>query len=128
MTFEDITPNGSTKEFTLVVSRVKKSWGNFHKELIVVNGTSPGPSLTVLLGDVVVVTLINHLGDDDTTLHWHGLSMRNSAWMDGIVNITQCPVHNGPNNSTITYTFLPQSAGTYWYHGHFHNQYPDGKC
>lgn len=125
--FEDIVPNGNVFETTLIVSRKTIVWHSFEKQLIVINGTNPGPTLTVTLGDTVVVHVTNQLFDDETTIHWHGLSMRNVPWMDGIVNITQCPVGNGPRNNTITYRFLPQSAGTYWYHGHYHNQYTDGK-
>jgi FtsP/CotA-like multicopper oxidase with cupredoxin domain len=125
--FEDIELSGNSREYTLVVHRVPVTWEGYDKSLIVINGTSPGPILTVTLGDVLVVHLINMLEDDETTLHFHGLSMRNTPWMDGIVNVTQCPVGSSPRNQSITYRMVPQSPGTYWYHGHFHNQYPDGK-
>eukprot|EP01042_Synura_sphagnicola_P007524 gene7524-9635_t len=124
--FEDIELSGNSREYTLVVHRVPVTWEGYDKSLIVINGTSPGPILTVTLGDVLVVHLINMLEDDETTLHFHGLSMRNTPWMDGIVNVTQCPVGSSPRNQSITYRMVPQSPGTYWYHGHFHNQYPDG--
>src|SRR5882724_616734 len=42
------------------------------------NGASPGPTLRVHQGDLVVVHLVNHLSVG-VTIHWHGVAVPNSA-------------------------------------------------
>jgi FtsP/CotA-like multicopper oxidase with cupredoxin domain len=76
------------------------------------NGTSPGPTLQVHQGDLVVVHLINHLSVG-VTIHWHGVAVPNSA--DGVAGVTQDAVKPG---QSYTYRFLTKDAGTYWYHSH----------
>jgi FtsP/CotA-like multicopper oxidase with cupredoxin domain len=76
------------------------------------NGTSPGPTLRVHQGDLVVVHLINHLLVG-VTIHWHGVAVPNSA--DGVAGVTQDAVKPG---QSYTYRFLTKDAGTYWYHSH----------
>jgi len=76
------------------------------------NGTLPGPELRVEQGDLVQVTLINHLSES-TTIHWHGLAVPNAE--DGVAGVTQDAVQPG---ATYTYRFLASQPGTYWYHAH----------
>lgn len=76
------------------------------------NGTSPGPTLRVHQGDLVVVHLVNHL-TVGVTIHWHGVAVPNSA--DGVAGVTQNAVKPG---QTYTYRFLAKDPGTYWYHSH----------
>jgi FtsP/CotA-like multicopper oxidase with cupredoxin domain len=76
------------------------------------NGTSPGPTLRVHQGDLVVVHLVNHLSVG-VTIHWHGVAVPNSA--DGVAGVTQDATRPG---QSYTYRFLAQDPGTYWYHSH----------
>lgn len=76
------------------------------------NGTSPGPTLRVRQGDLVVVHLRNRLSAG-VTIHWHGVAVPNSA--DGVAGVTQNAVKPG---ETYTYRFVAKDAGTYWYHSH----------
>ncbi len=76
------------------------------------NGTSPGPTLRVHQGDLVVVHLVNHLLVG-VTIHWHGVAVPNSA--DGVAGVTQDATKPG---QSYTYRFLAQDPGTYWYHSH----------
>ncbi len=76
------------------------------------NGTSPGPTLRVRQGDLVVVHLVNHL-PFSVTIHWHGVTVPNSA--DGVAGLTQDAVKP---DQTYTYHFLARESGTYWYHSH----------
>ena len=78
-----------------------------------VNGTSPGPELRVTQGDLVEVTLVNEDLEEGTTLHWHGIDVPNA--MDGVAGVTQDAVMPG---ESFTYRFVPDRAGTYWYHAH----------
>ncbi len=76
------------------------------------NGTSPGPTLRVRQGDLVVVHLRNRLSVG-VTIHWHGVAVPNSA--DGVAGVTQDAVKPG---ESYTYRFVAKDAGTYWYHSH----------
>ena len=49
--------------------------------------------IKVCEGDTIVVYLSNHLEDGGAiTLHWHGLHMRGTPFMDGSPMVTQCAV------------------------------------
>lgn len=86
------------------------------------NGTVPGPTLHVNVGDKVRVVLHNQL-PESTVIHWHGLDVPND--MDGVSDITQAPVTPG---STYTYSFTPHEPMVGWYHSHHDGtkQVPDG--
>jgi multicopper oxidase len=75
-------------------------------------GQVPGPEIRVRKGDVVQATLGNHL-PAQTTVHWHGIAIRNN--MDGVPMMTQAPV---PAGGGFTYQFTAGDPGTYWYHPH----------
>lgn len=76
------------------------------------NGTVPGPTLHATVGDLIDVSLHNHL-PEGTTIHWHGIELPNGQ--DGVGGLTQDPV---PPGSSAHYAFVATTAGTYWYHSH----------
>ena len=62
--------------------------------------------------------------DEATSIHWHGLHMKNNNWMDGVPGITQCNI--APHTS-FTYSFtVNQAPGTHWWHSHTDAQFADG--
>jgi FtsP/CotA-like multicopper oxidase with cupredoxin domain len=75
------------------------------------NGQSPS-SLRVHQGDLVVVTVVNHLSFG-ISIHWHGINSFNMA--DGVAGVTQDAIKPG---QTYVYRFIPPDAGTYWFHAH----------
>ena len=75
-------------------------------------GTVPGPLIRAKAGDLVRVSLVNDL-PADTTIHWHGIALRNAA--DGVPGMTQDPVRPG---ATYSYEFVVPQPGTYFYHPH----------
>jgi FtsP/CotA-like multicopper oxidase with cupredoxin domain len=75
-------------------------------------GQIPGPEIRVRKGQVVQTLLVNQL-PAETTVHWHGVAIRND--MDGVPGMTQAPVAAGRE---FTYRFAVAEAGTYWYHPH----------
>ncbi|EON62976.1 hypothetical protein W97_02202 [Coniosporium apollinis CBS 100218] len=95
----------------------------FSRPVIAVNGQWPPPLLEANVGDTVVVRVKNSLGDQTTSLHWHGISQRGSISMDGAVGVTQCPI---PPGGEFTYKFQVDVPGAYWWHSHDRGQYPDG--
>jgi FtsP/CotA-like multicopper oxidase with cupredoxin domain len=78
-----------------------------------VNGTSPGPEIRAVQGQLIQVTLVNDNIADGITLHWHGVDVPNAE--DGVAGITQNAVKPGQR---YVYRFVAQHAGTYWYHSH----------
>jgi multicopper oxidase len=76
------------------------------------DGVLPGRELRVRKGDTVQVELANAL-PAATTIHWHGLTLRND--MDGMPGVTQPAIAAG---SSFTYRFIADTPGTYWFHPH----------
>ncbi len=75
-------------------------------------GTSiPGPVIRASIGDEVVVTVSNRL-DHPTSVHWHGIALRND--MDGAEPATP----NIAAGHDFTYRFSVPNSGTYWAHPH----------
>lgn len=54
-----------------------------------INRLIPGPYIHVCKDDLIVVDVVNMMGGTATTLHWHGLHMRDTPFMDGVPFITQ---------------------------------------
>ncbi|KAH7413299.1 Cupredoxin [Cadophora sp. MPI-SDFR-AT-0126] len=99
--------------------------GIFARPVIGINNAWPLPVMTATLGDQVVVNVNNQLGNQSTSLHFHGLFQNGTNAMDGPSFVTQCPI---PAGSSFTYNFTvcANQSGTYWYHSHNLGQYPDG--
>lgn len=88
-----------------------------------INGKSPGPQIEVCLGDTIEVILYNRLGSEELSFHWHGIRQRNSAHMDGVPMVTQCPIL--PFGG-FRYKLKPENVGTYIYYAHIVSQQADG--
>ncbi|KAH8646886.1 putative multicopperoxidase [Xylariales sp. PMI_506] len=97
--------------------------GAFDRPTIGVNGHWPLPVITANVGDNIVIHVKNSLGNQTTSLHFHGLFMKGTNFMDGPAQVTQCPI---PIGGSFTYNFTIDQPGTYWYHSHSQGQYPDG--
>lgn len=93
------------------------------RPVIGVNGVFPPPALTASLGDEIVINTWNNLGNQSTSLHFHGIYMNTTANMDGTSGVSQCSIRPG---ESFVYRFQVNQAGTYWYHSHTTSQYPDG--
>lgn len=71
----------------------------------------PGPVIRASIGDEVVVTVKNRL-DHPTSVHWHGIALRND--MDGAEPATP----NIAAGHDFTYRFSAPNPGIYWAHPH----------
>ena len=91
--------------------------------LTVVNGTMPGPTLTMYVGQEITVHVTNNMISSIAAIHWHGLTMKGTPWMDGAAYITQCPILPGQK---FTYRFIAERAGTHFYHSHAGGQLSTG--
>ena len=97
--------------------------GRTYRSFIGINGLAPGPTLIVYEGQRMIVNVINNLITESTSIHWHGMDMVNTPWMDGVVLITQCPIDPF---ETFRYYFEAAPTGTFWYHSHRIEQRVDG--
>lgn len=77
-----------------------------------INGTVPGPLLRLKQGQTLRLTVHNEL-DEETSLHWHGLLL--PFHMDSVPGVSFPGIKP---NSSFTYEFPNEQAGTYWYHSH----------
>ena len=117
-----VLPDG-TKRFDLTTKIVK--WEVEPGRLVdawTYNGTVPGPTIKVDVGDKVRVVVKNEL-PESTAVHFHGVRIPNSQ--DGVPDITQAPVKPG---ETFTYGFTADRIAVGMYHSH-HNavtQVPNG--
>ncbi|OTA57172.1 multicopper oxidase [Hypoxylon sp. EC38] len=97
--------------------------GAYDRPTIGINGEWPIPRIEVDVGDTVVIQATNQLGNQSTSLHFHGLYQNGTTHMDGPSQVSQCAIAPG---SSFTYNFTVNQSGTYWYHSHTNGQYPDG--
>ncbi|KAF8182576.1 yellow laccase [Pholiota molesta] len=90
--------------------------------------TFPGPLITGKKGNTFNLNVVNELTDNSmllsTSIHWHGLFQGGTAWADGPVGVTQCPIT--PDHSFLYEFTAVNQTGTYWYHSHYSTQYCDG--
>jgi multicopper oxidase len=80
----------------------------------------PGEPIRVTAGEVLRAVLANDL-PVDTSIHWHGIALRNDA--DGVPGVTQPPVRPGEE---FTYEFVVPHPGTYFFHPHSGTQLDRG--
>lgn len=73
------------------------------------------PIIHAKQGEELSVKVDNNL-PESTTVHWHGIRVPNE--MDGVPTASQPAIGQG---DSFTYSYLPQDAGTYWYHPHINS-------
>lgn len=83
-------------------------------------GRVPGREMRMQRGDTVRSDVSNRL-PAPTTVHWHGLDIRNN--MDGVPYVTQDPIGMG---KSFLYEYVVTTPGTYYYHPHDGLQFDHG--
>jgi FtsP/CotA-like multicopper oxidase with cupredoxin domain len=99
-------------EYDLNISRQTVNITGENVEAMTINGSIPGPTLTMTEGDTVKIRVHNHM-DVDTSIHWHGILLPNPE--DGVPYLTTPPIKPG---TTHVFEFPIIQSGTYWYHSH----------
>lgn len=105
----DIADGGT---FALRAGHVQKEVDGRVNRMMAYNGSVPGPALRVRQGSTITVRFTNGL-DEPTTVHWHGIRVKNEN--DGVPDVTQAPV---PPNGGHSYELRFPDPGVYWYHPH----------
>ena len=111
-TVVDTNPAPNIVETTITAEKATVDIGNgvlAHADTF--NGSIPGPTFRLHVGDTVIVHYQNHL-DRASAIHWHGIELSNE--MDG-TPYTQQQV---PPGGTFLYKFKVTRPGIFWYHPH----------
>lgn len=111
---EFASTNGLLK-VQLVAEEKLIKYANSTRWAMTYNGVFPAPTLRLIPGDTLEVTLINKLSEP-TNLHTHGLHTSPSGNGDNPLLMIE------PGQS-FSYSFkipMTQKSGTFWYHPHHH--------
>nr|BAA08486.1 dihydrogeodin oxidase [Aspergillus terreus] len=119
-----VAPPGKLVEYDLTVTQVTISPDGYERLGTVFNGQYPGPLIEADWGDTLRITVHNNLTNGNgTAVHWHGIRLFETNWIDGVPGVTQCPI---PPGESQVYEFRATQYGTSWYHSHFSLQYSNG--
>lgn len=83
-------------------------------QLLTYNYMLPGPIISVCEEDTVVIHATNYLAEG-TSIHSHGMGMRSTPNMDGVINNNQYAINPF---TTFVYNYPMDRSGTLWYHSH----------
>ncbi|KAJ7100867.1 hypothetical protein B0H15DRAFT_944156 [Mycena belliarum] len=86
-------PGGGTIRTTLKIANKKISPDGFTRSTVLAGGTFPGPPILATKGDRLVINVEDSLTDDtmlrSTSIHWHGIFQKQTAWADGVSFMTR---------------------------------------
>ncbi|MEU7839232.1 multicopper oxidase family protein [Nonomuraea sp. NPDC049129] len=111
---------GTVRDFRLIAAQAQVDLGGTTVRTWAYDGRVPGSEIRVNAGQMVRARLTNQL-PTDTTIHWHGLALRNDA--DGVPGVTQQPIKPG---AEFVYEFTAPHPGTFWFHPHSGTQLDRG--
>ncbi|OBZ76092.1 Acid phosphatase [Grifola frondosa] len=113
----------TTRTYNWVVEEGLGAPDGVVKNMLVVNGIYPGPTIEANEGDRIIVNVTNKIANA-TTIHWHGLYQRGTNYYDGTEAITQCGI---PPGQSMVYNYTVENwVGSTWWHAHSGTQYTDG--
>ena len=78
-----------------------------------INHSIPGPIAELWEGHDALLRVHNHIPDEITSIHWHGILL--PFQMDGVPGVTFPGIQPG---ETFEAHFPGRQYGTYWYHSH----------
>ncbi|KFG83051.1 Multicopper oxidase family protein [Metarhizium anisopliae] len=122
---EHVWRGAKTLHFHWNVTLGTMSPDGVEKQVYLVNGAFPGPTIEARSGDSIIVHVHNGLADEGLSIHWHGLRMKGFNAMDGAVGFTQCPIAAG-RDFEYNFTIGDDEHGTFWWHSHAEVQRGDG--
>ncbi|KAK5174222.1 laccase, multicopper oxidase, benzenediol:oxygen oxidorectuctase [Saxophila tyrrhenica] len=114
---------GVTRSYSLSITNSTGAPDGVEREMLLINGGYPGPTIYANWGDYVEVAVTNYLQDNGTGIHFHGIRQWYTNAEDGVPGITECPIAPG---HTKVYRWQATQYGTSWYHSHWGVQYGDG--
>ena len=108
------------RNYTLILSDGTTTAScNLQPGAVLINGTSPGPTLRARRGERLLITVHNALHDRNATIHWHGLSAALNSASDGTPLLSQWPIKHGHSfQYSIRLPRTWETVGSYFYHSH----------
>ncbi|KIH87025.1 iron transport multicopper oxidase fet3 precursor [Sporothrix brasiliensis 5110] len=85
----------ATVSYDWDVTWVNASPDGFERPVIGINGAWPCPTIAANVGDTIVLTINNQLGNETTGIHFHGIDQINTSWMDGANGVAHIIVNEG---------------------------------
>ncbi len=113
----EVTSQDGHLEVALIAASANVAYAGGTRWALTYHGSTPGPTLRVRPGDVLTVTLENHL-DTPTNLHTHGLHVSPEGDSDNIFVM----VDPGQRHTYRYQIPADHPSGTFWYHPHHHGE------
>jgi FtsP/CotA-like multicopper oxidase with cupredoxin domain len=104
--------SGRVRTLSLRPRRTEVDLGGRVVTALTYGGDLPGAEVRVQAGDLLRVEVHNEL-DRSTSVHWHGLAIRNDA--DGVPGVTSPETGAGDSSR---FEFVVPDPGTHWFHPH----------
>lgn len=108
----DGTPRDVTMDFHIRREGIEIANG-YSSSAYTINHSIPGPLVELWQGHNALLRVHNHIPDEITSLHWHGILL--PFQMDGVPGVTFPGIAPG---ETFEAHFPVRQYGTYWYHSH----------
>jgi iron transport multicopper oxidase len=89
---------------------VRAAPDGFQRPVIGIDGKWPPPPIIANLGETITVAYTNKLGNESSSLHWHGIHQLGTNQKDGGMPATQCPI---PPGGLFTYSFKADKPGLF---------------
>ena len=115
-----LVSTGKIKSFDLSARLTQVDLGGTLAQTWTYGDLLPGKIIRVNKGDRVKIAFNNEL-PVPTSVHWHGLAIRND--MDGVPGVTTPEV---PPGRSFNFDFITPDAGTHWFHPHSGTQLDRG--
>lgn len=94
---EEGPTTGNVCEYDFVITNTTMEFDGTKRLALAVNGQVPGPTIECQWGDVLRVNVTNNMPNNQTAMHWHGLSQRGGQTndQDGVPGVTECAIAPG---------------------------------
>ena len=112
ITAETHRMTGQLRSFKLAAKQTQVDLGGTVVDTWAYDSRVPGTLLRATAGDRVKVAFRNEL-PEVTSVHWHGLAIRND--MDGVPGVT---TQETPAGGNFDFDFVVPDPGTHWFHPH----------
>lgn len=117
-----IIADDGCKTYELTLTWAPYAPNGLARNMVLVNGQFPAPTLELDQGDEVEVIVHNNM-EFNSTVHFHGIDMAATPWSDGVPGVTQRHIQPG---RSFRYRWTATQYGSYWYHAHQLGQLEDG--
>lgn len=97
------TTTAETKTYDFNITWVNANPAGLEvRPVIGINNEWPLPLLNFTKGDRIIANVNNQLGNQTTSIHWHGFFQNGTNYMDGPQGVTQCGIAPG---ASMVYNF-----------------------